>query len=72
MRAPLYNGYNAIKSYCEKVTQLSTSTGKQPCLPAPVLVSLISVLDYRKVMSRHPRVLGLILFGAPSCVFKKH
>ncbi|RSL41171.1 hypothetical protein CEP54_015898 [Fusarium duplospermum] len=51
---PLYNGYNAIKSCCAKAIQLATSTGKQPCLPAPILVSLIAVLDYRKVMLARP------------------
>ncbi|RSL79370.1 hypothetical protein CEP51_007417 [Fusarium floridanum] len=51
---PLYNGYNAIKSCCEKAIHLSASTGKQPCLPAPLLVSLIAVLDYRKVMLARP------------------
>ncbi|RSL52270.1 hypothetical protein CEP53_008154 [Fusarium sp. AF-6] len=51
---PFYNGYNAIKSCCEKATHLSESTGKQPCLPAPLLVSLIAVLDCRKVMLARP------------------
>lgn len=51
---PLYSGYDTIKSSCQHAISLSTSTGKQPCLAAPELISLIAVLDFHRVALARP------------------
>ncbi|KAF5569189.1 hypothetical protein FPHYL_2317 [Fusarium phyllophilum] len=49
-----FEGYHAIKDACVRALQLPRKGEQVPCLPAPILVSLIVSLNYRKIAHARP------------------
>ncbi|KAF9774492.1 hypothetical protein IL306_007496 [Fusarium sp. DS 682] len=49
-----YDGYNKIKEACINAMSLPRTPEQIPCLPAPILVSLIASINYRKVAASMP------------------
>ncbi|KAI8722927.1 hypothetical protein NCS52_00147100 [Fusarium sp. LHS14.1] len=68
-RITAYSGWKTIKQYSKTAMRLYQKTGKLPCLPAHVMISMIALLFYRKtrldttsMKKSSPNVLEL--FGA--------
>lgn len=49
-----YAGYDDIKEECARALALPRSSGQIPCLSAPILVSLIALLNYGRVSPSKP------------------
>ncbi|KAF5589345.1 hypothetical protein FPCIR_6791 [Fusarium pseudocircinatum] len=49
-----FEGYHAIKDACLRALQLPRKGEQVPCLPAPIMVSLIVSLNYRKIAPAKP------------------
>ncbi|EEU40555.1 uncharacterized protein NECHADRAFT_75812 [Fusarium vanettenii 77-13-4] len=48
-RITAYSGWKTIKQYSKTAMRLYQQTGKLPCLPAHVMISMIALLFYRKI-----------------------
>ncbi|KAF5240512.1 hypothetical protein FANTH_9560 [Fusarium anthophilum] len=58
-----FDGYRTIKKACKKALRLPRMD-EAPCLPAPILVSLIASLKYRKVAAARPHSSVIDMLGA--------
>ncbi|KAF5689062.1 hypothetical protein FDENT_4564 [Fusarium denticulatum] len=58
-----FEGYRTIKKACKKALRIPRMD-EAPCLPAPILVSLIASLKYRKVAAARPHSSIIDMLGA--------
>ncbi|RBQ80029.1 hypothetical protein FVER14953_21062 [Fusarium verticillioides] len=58
-----FDGYRIIKKACKKALRVPRMD-ETPCLPAPILVSLIASLKYRKVAEARPHSSIIDMLGA--------